>query len=71
MSDADNQMGGSGGQTGRPPGGEPTSPASEEARAKDPRNGARDGAARDGGDDETVTEESEESFPASDPPANY
>ena len=66
MSDADNQMGGSGGQTGRPPGGEPTSPASEEARAKDPRNGDRSG-----GDDETVTEESEESFPASDPPANY
>lgn len=66
MSDADNQMGGSGGQTGRSPGGEPRSPASEEARAEDPR---RDGEGGSGSDE--VTEQSEESFPASDPPANY
>ncbi len=61
MSDADNQMGGSGGQTGRRPGGGPASPASEEAGSKDPRPEPED----------RVTEESEQSFPASDPPADY
>ena len=62
MSDADNQMGGTGGETGRPPGGEPRSPASEEARAK---------GAETGSDDDEVTESSKESFPASDPPSSY
>ncbi len=62
MSDADDQMGGNGGETGRRPGGEPRTPAAEEARAKGRRTGE--------GDDE-VTEASEESFPASDPPSKY
>lgn len=61
MSDADNQMGGSGGETGRTPGGRPTSPASEEVPSDDPR--------ADG--DDQVTEKSKGSFPASDPPADY
>ena len=69
MSDADNQMGGSGGQTGRSPGGQPRSPASEEARAEDPRRGGEGREPGTGADE--VTEQSEESFPASDPPANY
>ncbi len=64
MSDADNQMGGSGGETGRQPGGEPRSPASQEARDRAEGEGRRS-------DDDAVNEESEESFPASDPPANY
>lgn len=69
MSDADNQMGGSGGDTGRRPGGPPPIPASEEARDRDPRGGEDPKEAA--GRSDTVTEESEESFPASDPPANY
>ena len=52
LSDADDQMGGTGGDTG-------------------PKPGA--GKAQEGGqeEDDAVTEESKESFPASDPPANY
>lgn len=69
MSDADNQMGGSGGDTGRAPGGQPPTPASEEAQDRDPRGGGGREGTGDGSD--AVTEESEESFPASDPPANY
>lgn len=61
MSDADNQMGGSGGETGRTPGGRPAAPASEEVRSDD----------RGADADDQVTEKSEESFPASDPPADY
>jgi hypothetical protein len=60
MSDADNQMGGRGGETGRPPGGDPTTGASKEAAEKS-----------DASEDTRVTKESEDSFPASDPPANY
>lgn len=60
MSDADNQMGGSGGETGRQPGGDPPTGASKEAAEKA-------GHANDA----RVTKESEDSFPASDPPANY
>ena len=62
MSDADNQMGGSGGETGRKPGGENRAPASEKARTETERNEPE-------GDE--VTETSEQSFPASDPPSNY
>jgi hypothetical protein len=70
MSDADDQMGGSGGETGRPPGGEPTTPAAKEAEeaaesASDPR---------DRGEEDRMVEETgdtEDSFPASDPPSNY
>ena len=51
MSDADDQMGGTGGETGAPP---------------------KPGKERDGRkEDDRVTEESQESVPASDPPANY
>ena len=64
MSDADNQMGGSGGETGRRPGGEPRSPASREAEERADRE-------RKGSADDEVTETSEESFPASDPPSRY
>lgn len=69
MSDADNQMGGSGGETGRSPGGAPRSSASDEARAQEPRRGDEGREGRT--DQDEVTEESKESFPASDPPANY
>ena len=62
VSDADNQMGGNGGETGRRPGEEPRSPAAEDARAK---------AAQGGSDEDEVTESSKESFPASDPPSSY
>lgn len=68
MSDADNQMGGSGGETGRRPGGPaPSGPAEEAASGQAPRPSGRPGP-KDG---DAVDEESEESFPASDPPANY
>lgn len=62
VSDADDQMGGTGGETGRRPGGEPRPPAADEARAK---------AAEPGPDEDDVTESSKESFPASDPPSSY
>jgi hypothetical protein len=48
LSDADNQMGGTGGETGAPP-----DKAHEKHEKVDP------------------DEESKDSFPASDPPANY
>jgi hypothetical protein len=48
MSDADDQMGGQGGETGPAP--------------EDPKSGKPD---------EIEDRESEQSFPASDPPANY
>lgn len=51
MSDADDQMGGTGGETGPPP-----QPGKGQSGEKQ---------------DDAVTEESQESFPASDPPANY
>lgn len=57
MSDADDQMGGTGGDTGAPPA---KTKAPGEDKTKDDRSG-----------DDAVTEESKESFPASDPPANY
>lgn len=57
MSDADDQMGGTGGETGPPPGG-----------GDNPAKKASPGS---GQDEDRVTKESEESFPASDPPANY
>lgn len=63
LSDADDQMGGTGGDTGPRPGGagDKGSPSSEKSSTTDPQ--------RD--EDDAVTEESKESFPASDPPANY
>ncbi|HET9075809.1 MAG TPA: hypothetical protein VFN68_02665 [Acidimicrobiales bacterium] len=72
MSDADNQMGGTGGETGREPGGPPRSGASQEAAEQAPEGGRPDGGSGTGEQDQqAVTEESKESFPASDPPANY
>lgn len=66
LSDADDQMGGTGGDTGAPP-----------EQGKSPKADAAGGGARsgegagEGEDDDAVTEESKESFPASDPPARY
>lgn len=62
LSDADDQMGGTGtgGDTGPRPGGGATQDPSGQAKgpAQEP-------------EDDAVTEESKDSFPASDPPANY
>ncbi len=58
MSDADNQMGGHGRETGK-------DPAAESDEAPDPVSGNADE------DSNQADQESEESFPASDPPANY
>lgn len=60
LSDADDQMGGTGGDTGPQPGGGAT---------KDPSGQGKGPAVEP--EDDAVTEESKESFPASDPPANY
>ncbi len=60
LSDADNQMGGTGGDTGAPPGAGQR-PADEADR--------KDDAVRR--EDDPVNRESQDSFPASDPPANY
>lgn len=72
MSDADDQMGGTGGESGPPPADRdgPTGRPAGRAGASggDPAGRDDDPAGRD---DDRVTEESEESFPASDPPANY
>ncbi len=57
MSDADSQMGGHGGETGKDP--------EENDEAPDPVTGNA------GEDSEQADKESDESFPASDPPANY
>lgn len=65
MSDADDQMGGTGGETGGPPG-TPT----ERGGAASGRPDESGGEAEDD-DTDPVTEDSEESFPASDPPAHY
>jgi hypothetical protein len=58
MSDADNQMGGHGGETGKDPA-EGTNEAPDEVTG----NAEKDSGQAD--------DESGESFPASDPPANY
>jgi hypothetical protein len=63
LSDADDQMGGTGGETGAPPGTEP--PATKD-RPGDEHNDQPDDQP-----DDPVNEDSEESFPASDPPAHY
>lgn len=61
MSDADDQFGGTGGEAARRPGGPPRSePAAE---ASDSAEEARK--------DKEATRDSEQSFPASDPPGNY
>lgn len=69
MSDADDQMGGSGGETGRRPGDPPTTAASREAKAREDES--REGAGGERTPDERVDQESAESFPASDPPSRY
>lgn len=74
MSDADNQMGGSGRDTG--PEQKPGSGAEPKPGAGAGESGSREatgGIQRRGGapGNDEVDEESEESFPASDPPANY
>jgi hypothetical protein len=61
VSDADDQMGGTGGDTGAPPGAA-SGPGPEDAEHP---------ATDDSADLDRVTEDSEESFPASDPPATY
>lgn len=77
MSDADDQMGGSGGETGRRPGGEPPTHASKEAAQAEPRSGGQPGGPTDPGkpdqdeNQDEVNQDSEDSFPASDPPARY
>ena len=66
MSDADDQMGGSGGGTGMPP--EKVVPGRDNAAPGEADSSAPD-SEREGEDKET--EDSEASFPASDPPGSY
>ncbi len=70
MSDADDQMGGTGGGTGMPPekvvpGRDNAAPGEADDSALDPEREGQDPA------DDKETEDSEASFPASDPPGNY
>lgn len=60
LSDADDQMGGTGGDTGPRPG-----------AGKGPSNPEKSHNGDTQGEDDAVTEGSKESFPASDPPGNY
>ena len=70
MSDADDQMGGTGGLTGMPPdrvvpGRDNAAPGEAGASAPDSGTEGQDPA------NDKETEDSEASFPASDPPGNY
>ncbi|MDE3204413.1 MAG: hypothetical protein KGQ66_09315 [Acidobacteriota bacterium] len=76
MSDADDQMGGTGGErgpgpaAGSPPAEAPTTNAPREGRGSTPEEGhpRREGPGEGDGAGEESTEDS---FPASDPPGNY
>ena len=70
MSDADDQMGGTGGETGVPP--EKMVPGRDHAAPGEVDSSAPD-SDREGQHpaNDKETEDSEASFPASDPPGNY
>jgi hypothetical protein len=70
MSDADDQMGGSGGDTGMPP--EKVVPGRDNAAPREADDSAPDSESEgEHPAKDHDAEDSEASFPASDPPGNY